>query len=160
MTAEGDGELTVNRGWGTTMGRRMTMVAALGALVLAGCDDLTVPADDHWEAVLESREGHDVRGGTVAISAPGRTRVTAGIRLAPANERLPWHIHAGTCETGGAILGDAAAYPPLDVGDDGRAEAWMTLDYGLQPEQPYHVRVHRAEDDLTNVVACGDLELR
>ena len=142
------------------MGRWVAMAAALGALILGGCDDLTIPADDRWEAVLESREGFDVQGGAVAHSAPGRNRVTVGVWQAPAGESLPWHIHAGWCETGGEILGDAAAYPPLEVGAEGRAESWTTLEYGFQPEQPYHVKVNRAADDLTTVMACGDFVLR
>jgi hypothetical protein len=134
--------------------------AALLMLAMAGCDDLTVPADDHWEAVLESRPGSDVVGGAVALSASERTRVTAGIRQAGAGESLPWHIHAGSCETGGAILGDPTAFPPLEVGADGRAEAWTMLSYGLHPDQPYHVKVHRSSEDLATVLACGDLVLR
>jgi len=142
------------------MGRRALLGAGLAVLMLAGCDELTVPADDRWEAVLTGFDASALHGGAVALSARGRTVVTARIVQAAPGGSHPWHIHAGSCDSGGSIMGDATAYPPLQVGAAGMAEAWTTLDHGLNPDQAYHVNVHLSAAELSTIVACGDLVLR
>ena len=51
------------------------------------------------------------------------TRVDIDVRGAASNSMLPWHLHEGTCGSGGAIVGDPAAYSPLAIEQDGTASS-------------------------------------
>jgi hypothetical protein len=77
----------------------------------------------------------------------------------PPGGPYPWHVHDGTCETGGPIVGDATAYAPLMVGADGRAEATARLlGLKLNEAKKYHINVHRSPTDLATIIACGELD--
>jgi hypothetical protein len=87
------------------------------------------------------------------------TLVTVVLTGLPAGGPYPWHVHEGTCETGGPIVGDPAVYPPLTVGTDGRAEANTRLiNLRLSEARKYHVNVHRSPSDLATIIACGELD--
>ncbi len=69
----------------------------------------------------------------------------------------PWHVHSGTCDTGGPIVGPADAYPPLTVGTDGEAHVESQIGVETPASGDYHVNVHRSPTDLATIVACGNL---
>ena len=143
--------------------------ASLGCVRVAR-DPATGNADVDVESPLKSGETWK---GTIAgraawtgISGTATTRIEGDNTLAtvvltglPPGGPYPWHVHDGTCETGGPVVGDAAAYPPLTVGADGRAEASARLlGLKLNEAKKYHVNVHRSASDLGTIISCGDLD--
>jgi len=141
--------------------RRAPLLSALA--VLFACAPATV-ADQaqptlRWSANLEARPGAPsaVTANATAVRTAGATTVQVEATGAQPNARHPWHVHHGSCETGGQIVGDPGRYPPLEVGAQGRGTATALIEVELAPGQPYHINVHRAADDLRTIIACGDL---
>ena len=113
-----------------------------------------------WKATLAGRAGWTGASGSATARVEGdNTLTTLVLTGLPSGGPFPWHVHDGTCETGGPIVGDAAAYPPLMVGADGRAEASARLlGLKLNEAKKYHVNVHRSPSDLATIIACGELD--
>jgi hypothetical protein len=155
-----------------------TLALVLAACVVAGSagcvrvhrDPATGNADVDVESPLKTGEGWKGtvtgRGSWTGASGTATAKVEGDNTLAtlvltglPQGGPYPWHIHDGTCETGGPIVGDATAYPPLTVGADGRAEANARLfNLKLNEAKKYHVNVHRSSTDLATIIACGPLD--
>jgi hypothetical protein len=89
----------------------------------------------------------------------GKTRVDIGIHGAPSDAILPWHVHEGTCGSGGAIVGDPNAYQPLNTDLSGEASADATIGVGLDPGTDYHINVHESPSNTETIVACGELKV-
>lgn len=129
---------------GDVMAAAPTWTANLSATDLAGPAAREDVANIDGSARMEMGE------------TPAQSRVEVHITGLQAGT-YPWHVHSGTCQTGGPIVGSATAYPPLTVGADGAAH----VEAGIPVETPtsgdYHVNVHRSPEDLATIVACGDL---
>lgn len=148
---------------------RIRAILLVPLLVVAACsareegdddDDFDFDATD-WSAQLTQREGSGVDGSATARSVgldggAGTATSTVEIRDATAGALHPWHVHTGTCASGGPILGEANDYPVLEVEADGGDEATASISTGMSDGQRYHVNVHRSPADLT-VISCGDL---
>lgn len=149
---------------------------SLGVLTLAGCATVETEAPKPmepaaeggmqmgsmmWSGDLAAQPGHQGASGAVqANSTPGGTSISirfTGMAMKGMTHTHPWHIHAGTCGSGGAIVGDPAAYPPLQVGADGSATAAASISPALQMGQEYYVDVHESPQALGNIVACAQL---
>jgi hypothetical protein len=114
---------------------------------------------EDWSANLTGRGNGAGMTGTVRVAVlSGRSTATIQLTNAPPGALLPWHIHTGTCETGGPILGEASAYPPLNVGSDGRAQGTANVGARLNEANQYHVNVHASPTEMGTIVACGDLD--
>lgn len=113
-----------------------------------------------WTASIAGRAGWTGASGTANARVEGdHTLATLILSGLPQGGPYPWHVHEGTCDTGGPIVGNAAAYPPLMVGADGRAEASARLlNLKLNEAKKYHVNVHRSPSDLATIIACGELD--
>jgi hypothetical protein len=113
-----------------------------------------------WKANITGRGTWTGASGTATARIEGdNSLVTLVLTGLPQGGPYPWHVHDGTCETGGPIVGDAAAYAPLTVGADGRAEAnARLLNLKLNEAKKYHVNVHRSPTDLATIIACGELD--
>jgi hypothetical protein len=155
-----------------------TLALALAVCVVGGSvgcvrvhrDPATGAADVDVESPLKTGEdwNANVTGRSMWQGISGRaqaklegdnTHVTFVLTGLPAGGPYPWHVHEGTCETGGPIVGDPAVYPPLTVGTDGRAEANTRLiNLRLNEARKYHVNVHRSPSDLATIIACGELD--
>ena len=142
----------------------MRRILAAGMVVLAACAS-SQPEDDKdiisnrvgdWETSLSSTAGSSVRGSAKAQSVGVGTGVNISIEGAAASAQHPWHVHVGTCGSGGAIVGSVGNYPLLSVSAGGTASANASVGVALRESERYHVNVHRSTADLT-VIACGDL---
>ncbi|MBW3552730.1 MAG: hypothetical protein KY466_04420 [Gemmatimonadetes bacterium] len=110
-----------------------------------------------WEGQLSPQNNSGIVGAVAARSAVATTGVSLSIAGATSGARHPWHIHRGTCGSGGAIVGDAGAYPVLQVGANGQASASADLNVALSEDGQYYINVHRSPQDLGTIVACGAL---
>ncbi|HEV2148681.1 MAG TPA: hypothetical protein VGR37_14855 [Longimicrobiaceae bacterium] len=111
-----------------------------------------------WTATLASQGGSPVRGTARAVARSGHTVATVALTGARAGAVHPWHIHEGTCGSGGSIVGAGNAYPPLQVASNGAANAEAHLMLTLNEARSYHVNVHASPTELGNIVACGELD--
>lgn len=110
-----------------------------------------------WNAALRSENNSGVTGTARVQTAVAASAVTVTISGATPNAHHPWHVHTGTCATGGPIFGQASAYPALHVATNGTATATASVGMALNEEQKYHVNVHRAPTELNVIISCGDL---
>jgi len=85
---------------------------------------------------------------------------TTTIRGDVTNAVRPWHVHFGTCATGGEIVGDGLASPRLTVGSDGTATASVRISCDLDEDDAYHINIHESDAAFDNIIACGDLVLQ
>jgi len=142
--------------------QRIGRVLIAAALVFGcGDDEDIVPVVQEHQLVanMQGLEGFEQLGGNATVDwAEGENQFVAVATLIgdePGAAR-PWHVHFGTCATGGGIVG-TGEYPLLMVGDDGTASATATITFELDPSVDYLVNYHRSADDLGTLIACGDL---
>ena len=90
--------------------------------------------------------------------ADGKTTVSVNLANAMAGQRLPWHVHNGTCASDMGIFGDASMYPVIVVANDGTASVNTVLSYTLDEAKDYMINVHASPTNLQTIVACGDLD--
>jgi hypothetical protein len=152
--------------------RRITVLAA--ALLSAACirtatNEATGAVDvdiesptkqgEDWKGSLTGQAGYtNLSGGMQALVAEGRTTVNVVLNGASPGARYIWHIHEGKCGTAGVMVGDAYAYPPLVIGDDGKGAVNAMLQARLDEAKDYYVDVHASPSDMATIVACGDLD--
>lgn len=132
------------------------------ALAAAGCaSGGGEGADREWitdfDAQVRSLPGYSVHGRARAIASVGRTVVTLNVEDGEPGAVHPWHVHEGRCGSGGAIVGDAGAYPQLALDGDGDDREVATLDVQLSDDADYHVNIHLSPQDPGTIVACGAL---
>lgn len=114
-----------------------------------------------WTATMMPMAGTTI-GGTATVMAGSAAETTVAevmITAAPANEALPWHVHAGTCAGGGDVVGPAAEYKPMQTDASGKASALATLPMAMPTTGEYHVNVHKSASDMGTIVSCGDLKM-
>ena len=113
---------------------------------------------EDWKTTLAAKPGYESVTGRADIrSINSETSITITLTGARAGATHPWHLHDGSCETGGPIVGAASAYAALSVGNEGQAVGSARLTMGLNEAQKYHVNVHASPYDLATIVACGNL---
>ncbi|HET9482066.1 MAG TPA: hypothetical protein VFP98_09950 [Candidatus Polarisedimenticolia bacterium] len=112
------------------------------------------------DVVLAPSPGFEVEGDADVEALGQGTRVDIDVRGAASNAMLPWHLHEGICGSGGAIVGDPAAYPPLAADLDGTASSEADIQVTLTPGSDYHVNVHKSPSELETIVACGEVQAR
>lgn len=113
---------------------------------------------EEWKATLAGTTIPSITGDATARVYAGQTQVTISLEGVPGGEARPWHVHQGTCGSGGPIVGSPSAYPPLTVGADGKATGTATIPLQLDEAQRYHVNVHASAAEMATIVACGALD--
>jgi hypothetical protein len=69
----------------------------------------------------------------------------------------PWQVHRGQCGADEGIVGSAAAYKPLKVGDDGLGSSNASVVMPTPTYGNYFVTVQASAANPDMVVACGNL---
>lgn len=77
-----------------------------------------------------------------------------------ASEVLAWAILPGRCGSGSTPLAPAAQFPPLEFGNNSRAELTNISIPVAMPSGTYHLNVYRGGETLANVVVCTNLTQR
>ena len=156
--------------------KKLTIAAAALTMVMVACagrnegqiattaepapDAGTEPVAGDRDVVLAPNPGFEVEGDADVEALEQGTRVDIDVRGAASNSMLPWHLHEGTCGSGGAIVGDPAAYSPLAIEQDGTASSEADIQVTLTPGTDYHVNVHKSPSELETIVACGEVVAR
>jgi hypothetical protein len=141
---------------------------ALIPLFLAACSASIKPngdvsmrqihAQDEWKAALVGTgAAAGMTGDAHAATDGSRTQVTLKLDHAQAGRSYPWHVHAGTCGTNGAVVGPGGAYPLAVIGGDGKATATANLNFPFSKTGAYYVNVHAAPNQMSTIVACAPL---
>lgn len=117
----------------------------------------TVPVPE-WASDLTGSSGTAITGEAFARPAGNETYVSIAINGATGGAIHPWHIHDGNCGSNGPIIGEASAYPVLNVDASGGADAESTIGVALDPGGDYYVNVHQSPEDQGTIVACGELD--
>ena len=145
----------------------MRKLWVMGLAALVACSARSEPADDDasmadmtgdYSATLSAQNNSGVTGTASAHSAVAATHVEITIRGSTAGMFHPWHVHHGTCGSGGGIVGAAGAYPALQTNANGGASAAAQLGLALNDDARYHVNVHRSSSEMGVIIACGNLD--
>ena len=134
------------------------MTPFLGRRWLAGlCAASMGVTSPTWTAKLDPM-GESVLGGNAVVTtlAGDTVRATIAVTGGKAGDDMPWHVHFGSCEAHGSIVGIAADYPLLRVRSDGTVNGDARVVARLKEGETYSVNLHRSMADQT-VVACGVL---
>jgi hypothetical protein len=134
--------------------RNLALLMAVGAA--AACATLIIDPSE-WTATVEPRAGTDVRANVSASSVTGLSSAAISMIGGDPGGTHPWHIHEGTCATGGGIVGNPAAYELLRPDSRGAASATARVRVQLVPGRDYHVNVHRSPQALDQIIGCGNL---
>ncbi|HEY0972696.1 MAG TPA: hypothetical protein VGE02_17130 [Gemmatimonadales bacterium] len=113
---------------------------------------------EEWKAAIAGTTIPSITGSATARVYAGETEVTVSLTGVPTGELRPWHIHEGTCGSGGPIVGSPTAYPPLTVGEDGKATGSARISLQLDEAKSYHVNVHASAAQMATIIACGALD--
>jgi len=126
-----------------------------------------IPPSDvfEWRADITSNDPFiwTLFGTANVLMNNGEAAFTASVEIRndDVGVERPWHVHFGTCGSGGAIVGDEAAYPRLSTGLDGASAVAITLrGIALDPNAAYHVNIHESDFYFDTLIACGDLILQ
>ena len=98
--------------------------------------------------------------GEVAIaptSRAGEFRANLVVRGSSAGQQHPWHVHTGSCNAHGPVVGSLIAYQVLQVRGDGNVDLTQTVRETLRPGQSYYVDIHASRSDMDRILACADL---
>ena len=124
----------------------------------------SVPVANRWTGSLatppELSGVADIRGGSWMgpdEKNAERTRAHVDILNAVPGSVHPWHVHRGRCGADQGIFGAPDAYPPLKVGDKGRASAEAELSVATPRTGEFFVNVHASAKNMRTSVACGNL---
>jgi hypothetical protein len=142
---------------------------ALGACVRTATNEATGKVDvdiesptkrgEDWSATLRGMGGFAaVSGDAKAMVREGKTEVRVSLIGAQPGGTHPWMVHEGTCALPGAAVGDHSAYTPITIAADGRGTQTANLNARLDEAKDYIILVHVSPNDMTNIVACGDLD--
>ena len=110
-----------------------------------------------WSATIRPQDGSTVSGTATAAPMAGDS-LLLNIRItgAKAGDTHPWHLHAGGCDSSGAVLGATAAYQAMRIGADQNGQSTAKVKVSLAVGVPYSVNVHRSPTEMA-VIACGNL---
>jgi hypothetical protein len=155
--------------------RTLTTVGLAAIVGLAACAQRPIAVDTgsidvlSWRGTLSRPATADSTAVPMNIagsatlrpaSNPSESETTVMVANATPNATLPWHIHAGSCGSGGGIVGPASAYKPLVVAADGTAEVTVRLPFTTPTQGEFYVNVHKSPSELGVIVACGRLSMR
>lgn len=113
-----------------------------------------------WMATIEptSDAGH---GGSATVWLEGdQTVARVTLTHGSAGGHHPWHIHRGTCGSGGGVVGSGSDYPQLHPASDADAVATARLNVVLDENASYYINIHQSSSAMGTIVGCGNLVKR
>lgn len=142
---------------------RTTLALATAALVACGPSQssLELPspisasrATASWTATLEPVGASAMRGTATVQAVNNQQTIHLQITGGASGASHPWHIHSGSCGSGGSVVGNTP-YPALGTSSDGTASMSTVLATPIGGGNHF-VDIHVSPSDPT-VAACGEL---
>ncbi len=118
--------------------------------------------DVEFDAELEGTEDYEDVEGDVSVSGnTSEETFEASISLSELEEEetYNWSVHAGTCDDDGDVIGEGEDYDEMETGEEETsASASSVIDYRMNQNEEYSVRVF--DDGIlgSDLVTCGELE--
>jgi hypothetical protein len=144
---------------------RKIIAMLMGIAVLAACDDdddpTNTPRQLTWDTEVEGLTGfEEINGDASARWTTGTTSFSATAELLgdEGGSVRPWHVHEGTCGSGGDIVGLDSQYPRLNASPAGTDTVTVTVPVALDSTQAYYVNYHNSVEDMATIIACGELD--
>jgi hypothetical protein len=113
-----------------------------------------------YVATLVGKDGRKAHGSATVTPTQDGTGSEVAVTLTddtPGATR-PWHIHTGSCEKSGGVVGGGRAYVPIVINDKGQGTGKATLAVALADTATFYVNIHDAAQAMGIIVACGDLK--
>lgn len=107
-----------------------------------------------WTATLDPVGTSTMRGTATVQTVNNQQTIHLQITGGTPSASHPWHLHSGSCGTGGSVVG-STPYPALGTASDGTASMSTVLATPVSGGNHF-VDVHLSPSDPT-VAACGDL---
>ena len=140
----------------TACGGRAVRVS--GGDVDMGSSAATGSTPTGWGATLRGRDGWSgMRGSVFARPVESGTQVALTIEGGFAGSRYSWDVREGTCATPGPVVGDAAAYPMVLLGNRGMGSQIADLTVRLDASRQYVATLHGAGTEGEPPIACAAL---
>ena len=144
----------------------LVMVAAIVTALTTGCaqrvvsesagDVSSADMSESWGSTFRGREGwNNTRGSVFARPIEGGTSVALTVEGGIPGSRYGWELREGACGANGRILGDATAYQPVFLGDQGRGSAIAHVPMRLEAAKQYSVNLYGDASERTFVIGCG-----
>ncbi|MEN8373919.1 MAG: hypothetical protein ABFS34_00565 [Gemmatimonadota bacterium] len=134
------------------------VASGLCALLLVGCASTGEARPvDSWAGMIEAEEHDDMRAAANVNAGIKETVISVALAGDANGAVRPWHVHEGTCGSGGAPVGQVTDYPPIRVGATGNGDATARLRIGLDPAGSYYVNIHESSTNLGDIVGCMQL---
>lgn len=145
-----------------SMPRRMSFRWMALSAALVGNSALLFAARpiSDYVATLVGKDGRKAHGSAIVTLTKDGAGTEVSVTLAddtPGATR-PWHIHTGSCEKSGGVVGGGRAYAPIVINDKGQGAGKATLAVTLADTATYYVNIHDASAAMGIIVACGDLK--
>ncbi len=109
-------------------------------------------------ADLRGIEGWNaLRGSVYARPMPGGTQLALTVGGGIPGSRYIWDVREGTCGSNGQIVGGAAGYMAVELGQRGTGNTITDLTTTLDAGKDYSVNLYASATERTLVIACGRL---
>lgn len=110
-----------------------------------------------WSGQVLGMGGSGMRGSAGATTIGSRTEVVVSISRGTPGGEHPWHVHRGTCGSGGPVVGSPGAYPVLRPDQAGNANETANLSVALTTGESYYVNIHESPQNPGDIVGCAEL---
>jgi superoxide dismutase, Cu-Zn family len=139
--------------------RRTYWTVAAIAMTVTSTVALAITTAATWTGKLAGKENEKIMGeATMKPSADGAgTEVSVMLMGDSASASRPWHVHVGSCATGGGVFGGGKSYTPITSDASGHGMSKATLAVTTPDTGSYFVNVHESAANMGKIVACGDL---
>ena len=144
------------------------LVAGLVTALASGCaqrvvsesgGDIAMPAmGNTWGSSFRGYQGwSDTRGSVFARPADGGTHVALTIEGGIPGSRYGWELREGACGATGPVIGEAAKYMPVLLGNEGMGSTVTVVPVALDAAKQYSVNLYGDATERTIIIGCGTL---
>jgi superoxide dismutase, Cu-Zn family len=140
------------------------MTFGIGVAAVAACSSIALafaPIDMSWEGTLKGNGESKITGvASLSKGADGKALAFVEVQGDTPNGSRPWHVHIGSCEKGGGVLGGAMNYRAVAIGEKGNGTQSANLPITVPDTGSYYVNIHESAANMRTIVACGDLKMK